>query len=231
MNGKNERAYKRTCFHGRGTVARWLDRGFFAAVCGVCLYILEGKAVPSLLLFGAAALLFLLWDMRRWDRFKRKLWQSASDQLRREEWLDGEAERIRRAGGVVVYPAPDADSFLGLCLRMGPRASFHCFGDPEEKLTRAASAVGCSILFHPWGMGEEPSRAQVEARLERDAPKRTGNVWRSLLTLPANRYLLVGFLLLAFSMLLRRALYWRLLGSLCLMIGAVRRSFRGIGEK
>lgn len=226
-----ERAYKRICFHGRGIVARWLDRGFFAAVCGVCLYILEGKAVLSLLLFGAAALLFLLWDMRRWDRFKRKLWRSASDQLRREAWLDQEAERIRRAGGVVVYPSPDADSFLGLCLRMGPGASFHCFGDPQEKLTEAASAVGCSISFHPWGAGEAPSRAQVEARLERDAPKKTGNVWRSLLALPANRYLLVGFLLLALSMLLRHALYWRLLGSLCLMIGAARRSFRGIGEK
>ena len=62
-------------------------------------------------------------------------------------------------------------------------------------------------------------------RLVRDAPKRNMLPLKKLLHLPGNRYLLTGFMLLLLSMILRRALYWRLLGTLCLVIGTVRRSF------
>ena len=67
-------------------------------------------------------------------------------------------------------------------------------------------------------------REQMIERLKRDAPKRDRKLWHTLLHLPGNRYLLTGCALLLLSMVLRRALYWRLLGSLCLFIGAVRRA-------
>ena len=82
------------------------------------------------------------------------------------------------------------------------------------------------MSFHPWGRGEEPNRDEVNERIIRDAPKGRLKLWQRLLELSGNRYILAGCLLLLLSMGLRKALYWRLLGSLCLMIGALRRAFR-----
>ena len=62
-----------------------------------------------------------------------------------------------------------------------------------------------------------PTRTQVEERLRQKAPKRTPRLWGRLLRLPGNRYLMTGGLLLFLSMVLRKALYWRLLGSVCLL--------------
>ena len=86
------------------------------------------------------------------------------------------------------------------------------------------------MAFHPWEQGAEPAPEQVRERLMRDAPKRTNILWRQLLTLPGSRYLLTGFMLLIMSMFLRKALYWRLMGSLCLLIGAVRRAFHSVSR-
>lgn len=226
MDRNAERAYKRTCFQGRGSVARWLDRGFFSGLGGVCLYILtRNMALSGLLCMGLFALL-TLWDGRRWSRFKRKVWQDALGQLKREEWLQQEAELIRKTGGVLLFPTPGEDDFMGLCLRHGPGTIFHFFGDARKELTAQALALGCTASFHPWGEGKEPSREQVMDRLRRDAPVYRRKLWRSLLQLPGNRYLLTGFVLLVLSLFLRRALYWRLLGSVCLLFGTFRRSLR-----
>ena len=114
----------------------------------------------------------------------------------------------------------------GLCLRQGEGTAFHTFGEVREELIVQAKTLGCTVSFHPWQEGSEPSQEQVLERLKRDAPKRTGNLWRTLLHLPGNRYLLAGCAVLLLSMVLRRALYWRLLGSLCLLLGALRRGMR-----
>lgn len=225
MDRTTARAYKRKCFQGRGIVARWLDRVFFSALGGVCLYILLRNLILSLLLGGAFLLLLVLWDRRRWARFRHRLWQRTVDQLWREDWLRQEAGRIRGSGGVLLYPVPDLDTLTGLCLRLGEGTAFHCVGDVKDSLIAAAQALGCSLTFHPWGQGEEPSREQVVERLVCDAPKRYALPWQKLLHLPGNRYLVTGLLLLLLSMILRRALYWRMLGTLCLVIGTVRRSF------
>ena len=231
MDRKTERAYKRTCFQGRGLVARWLDRAFFSVLGGACLLILSQSLAVSCCLSLCLLMLLVLWDRRRWTRYKRQLWQRAAKTLKREDWLRQAAEDIRQGGGVILHPVPDLDSLMGFCLRHGPGTAFHCFGDVQEKLAVQASTLSCSITFHPWGEGAEPSREQVLNRLTRDAPKPNTMPWRSLATLPGNRYLLTGGLLLLLSILLRRAIYWRLLGSLCLLIGAIRRSLRVASNK
>ena len=210
-------------------MARWLDRVFFALLCGVCLYISVGRFFLSVLLAAAVLLLLTFLDMRRWDKFRQKLWQDAADRLRRETWLRKEAERIRQAGGIVLFPTPDRDALLGLCFRYGPDTVFHGFGEGREDLITEAAAYGCTLVFHPWGKGEAPSREQVIERLRQEAPKGGKRLWRMLLNLPGNRYLLTGGLLLLLSVFFRHAFYWQLLGSLCLLIGAFRRSFSMIG--
>ena len=228
MNGSLERTYKRKCFQGRGILARWLDRAFFSLLSGVCLYLLVRRFLPSLLLCFAVLLLLILWDAKRWNRFRRKLWQNAVGELRREDWMKREGARIRQAGGTILFPTPDRDALTGLCLRQGPGTVFHCFGASEKELEDVATALGCPLTFHSWGEGADPSREQVIRRLERDASKRGVGLWRSLLQLPGNRYLLAGCMLLMLSIWLRRAIYWRLLGTVCLVVGTIRRSFQRI---
>ena len=224
MNGRVERAYKRICFQGRGAVARWTDRAFFALLGGVCLYLLCRNVALSCVFSAALLGVFLLWESRRWTKYKRDLWQKTVRALKREDWLRQEGIRIRQAGGTILYPTPDAGAMLGFCLRFGAGTAFHCFGDAKIELIAQAKSMGCSVAFHPWQEGVEPSRERVLERLERDAPKRERKLWQSLRRLPGSRYLLTGCALLGLSMVLRRALYWRLLGSLCLMIGAIRRA-------
>lgn len=230
MDRTIEQAYKRKCFQGRGWMARWLDMGFFSPICGVGLYILSGRILLSLLLMTAVLVFLILLDARRWGRFRQKLWKGVANRLRREDWLRREAERIRQAGETVLFPTPDRDELMGLCLRLGPGTAFHCFGEPKEELMTEVGTVGCTLTFHPWGQGSEPSREQVEDRLRQDAPKRERKLWRMLLRLPGKRYLVIGCLLLLLSIFLQKALYWRLLGSLCLFIGTCRRSFHRVAE-
>ena len=230
MDTRIVHAYKQQCFQGRGIVALWSDRTFFSALTGVCLYIWRRRLIASLLLFAAVFALLTVWDMRRWSRFKRNLLRNAVDRLKREDWMDREAERIRQKGGVTLFPTPDTDSMTGCCLRLGRGTSFHCFGEVKTELIAGAAAYGCTVTFHPWGEGAGPSREQVIQRLERDAPKRDTKLLRRLLSLPGSRYLVTGCMLLLLSIVLRHALYWRLLGSLCLLIGAVRRSVRLVAK-
>lgn len=225
MNRRTEQAYKRMCFHGRGIVARWLDRAFFALLGAISLYLLCRILWLSILLCVALVSVFLLWDYRRWMRYRHDLWQKAVTMLRRKDWSMHEAERIRQAGGIVLYPIPEVEALTGLCLRFGKDAAFHCFGEPGEDLIVQAETLGCALSFHPWQEGSEPSRKQVLEQLERDAPKGEERILLKMLHLPGNRYLLTGCFLLLLSIFLRRALYWRLIGSLCLLIGAVRRAF------
>ena len=220
-----ERAYKRICFQGRGIITRWTDRVFFSLLGGVCLYIPCRNLTMSTMLFLAMLTFFLLWENRRWTKYKRDLWQKTVNTMKREAWLRQEATRIRQEGGEVLYPTPDAEVLLGFCLRFGAGTSFHCFGEPERDLIRIAEHYGCTLSIHPWQEGEETSPEQVLERLRRDAPKRDRKLLRALLHLPGSRYVLTGCVLLFLSMVLRRALYWRLLGSLCLVIGAIRRAF------
>lgn len=224
MDRMTERAYKRKCFQGRGMVARSLDMAFFSLLGGACLYVLIRNLVYSTLLSAGLLLFFILWDRRRWHRYRQCIWQEVARSLRREAWLQQEAERIRGEGGVIIYPTPDRERMIGLCLNLGKDTVFHSFGDTNNDLLAAAEAYGCSITFHSWQEGPEPSREQVMERLRRNAPKRDGALWKKLLDLPGNRYLLTGAFLLLLSIVLRRALYWRVLGSLCLLIGAIRRS-------
>ena len=100
---------------------------------------------------------------------------------------------------------------------------YHCFGERKEDLIDHAKEMGCELIFHPWQEGAKPSREQVLERLRQNALKREHKKWRMLLQLPDNRYLVAGGVLLLLSLFLRRALYWRLLGSLCLTVGALRR--------
>ena len=223
MDKRTERAYKRTCFQGRGAVARWVDRVFFALLGGACLYIACRNFVLSCLLLVGLLAFSLLWERKRWARFRQDLWQRTVRDLRREAWLKGEAARLRQGGGVILYPLPDGEALVGLCLRYGQGTAFHVFGDPKQELIHRAKALGCTLAFHPWREGPEPSQAQVLERLKQNAPKRERTIWRALWQLPGNRYLLTGGVLLLLSLFLRRALYWRLLGSLCMMLGAVRR--------
>ena len=219
-----ERAYKRKCFQGRGMVARSLDMAFFSLLGGACLYVLIRNLVYSTLLSAGLLLFYILWDRRRWHRYRQCIWQEVTRSLRREAWLQQEAERIRGEGGVIIYPTQDRERMIDLCLNFGQGTVFHCFGDTNSNLLAVAEAYGCSITFHSWQEGPEPSQEQVMERLRRNAPKRDGTLWKRLLDLPGNRYLLTGALLLLLSIVLRRALYWRFLGSLCLLIGAIRRS-------
>lgn len=228
MDTSTKRAYKRSCFQGRGLFARWMDHAFFSILGGVCLFILTKSMVLSVVLLLATVLFLALWDRRRWCRFERQLWHQAVKTIRREIWLKREAELIRQAGGIVLYPTPDKDELIGLCLRMGQGTEFHCFGEPQPDLSSLCSSLGCRVSFHPWGEGEAPERKQVIERLKNEAPKHDKGQWRDLLRLPGNRYLMTGCLLLLFSVWLRRALYWRLLGSLCLLIGGLRVSFHRI---
>ena len=206
-------------------MARWLDKAFFALLGGLCLYLWCGDLALSGLLLLALLLVFLLWDRRRWAKYSRDLWQRTSQTLKREAWLRQEAERIRHAGGMILYPTPDAETLVGLCLRLGQGTSFHCFGEAGKDFAAQAEALGCTLTVHPWQEGTEPNREQVVERLKRDIPKRDRKLWRELLHLPGSRYLLTGCGLLLLSMILRRGLYWRLLGSLCVFIGAISRAF------
>ena len=226
MKGSIERAYKQKCFRGRGMAARWLDRVFFSALGAISLLICTGKLFLSTLLFAAALAMLTLWDLRRWRTFRQQVWRNTADELRRESWLKQEAMTIGQTGGTILYPTPDADTLIGHCLQQGRGSSFHCFGAPQNDLIAAAAAWGCVLSFHPWGRGEEPNRDEVNERIIRDAPKGRPKLWQRLLELSGNRYILAGCLLLLLSMGLRKALYWRLLGSLCLMIGALRQAFR-----
>lgn len=226
MDRSMERAYKRICFQGRGAIARWTDRAFFSLLGSVCLYLVGRNRLLCGLLFPALMAAFVLWDRRKWTRFQHELWQQTAKTLKREDWLKSEADRLRQKGGVILYPTPDGEEMTGFCLRHGPGTAFHCFGDQEGELISKAKTMGCTVAFHPWQEGDEPSRDQVIERLRQNAPKQGKGVWKALLQLPGNRYLLTGGVLLALSLLLRRALYWRLLGSLCLMIGALRRAFQ-----
>ena len=230
MDGSIERAYKRTCFQGRGTIARWLDRVFFALLGGVCLHIVSRNLVLSGLLALGLLVFLILWDRKRWNKYRRQLYQSAATALKREAWVSAASARIQQEGGEILFPTPDRETLMGHCLRLGPGSTLHCFGVPKEDLIAQATAFGCTLVFHPWEEGPAPTRDQVLERLRRDAPMRDTRLWRQLLHLPGNRYLLTGCGLLILSMLLRRALYWRLLGSLCLAIGAFRRSFRLVTE-
>ena len=165
MEGAIERAYKRKCFQGRGTAARLLDRAFFSALSGACLFIVLGRLLLSVLLSGAVFLLLSLLSRRRWDRFRRQLWNSVAMELKRENWLKQEAERIRRQGGVILFPLPKEEQFMGLCLRSGPGTAFHTFGEPDKEWMAQAAGLGCSMTFHPWGVGETPNREQIEDRI------------------------------------------------------------------
>ena len=231
MDTSTERAYKRACFQGRGVLARWMDRIFFSLLGGLILLILCGRILPSVLLALAVLLTMVLWDRKRWEKYKLRLWKGKAASLRREAWLKQAAEDIRQAGGVVLYPTPDADHLTGLCLKMGSGAAFHCFGERDKTLMNVAGDLGCSLSFHPWGEGEEPDRKRILERIREEAPRHDRSAWRNLVHLPGTRYVLTGFLLLAFSMCLRRALYWRLLGSLCLLIGGLRWSIQRILER
>ena len=226
MNVSLQRAYKRKCFQGRGTAARWLDRLFFSALCGVCLHILSGMLALSWMLSGTVLLCLFLWDRRRWDKYKDKLLKNAVLKLRREDWLKQEAVRIRQEGGAVIIPTPNVDTLIGLCVYFGRGKVLHCIGEAREDLVTAASEWGCSLIFHPWGEGKEPSPVQVNERLKREAPEAKPRLWRKLLHLPGNRYFLAGCILLLLSVCLRKTLYWRLLGTVCLLIGTLRRSIR-----
>ncbi len=207
-----------------------MDKVFFSGLCGVCLYVLSGQFFYFMLFAAAMLLLLTMIERQRWNRFRRRLRQDAQTQLKREDWLAKEAERIRKAGGEILFPTPDGDTFMGLCLRLGPGTTFHCFGEPKEDLNATALKTGCALKFHPWGQEGRPSQSQVDEKLRQDAPKSERRLWQILLHLPGNRYLATGFLLLALSIFLKKAIYWRLLGSLCLLIGAFRRSFRTLTE-
>ena len=219
-------AYKRICFHGRGMAARWLDRTFFGLLGGVSLYLLFRHLPLSVLLCVALWIAFCLLDHRRWLRYRHELCQKTATALKREDWLRREAQAIRQGGGIVLYPTPKTDELTGFCLRYGQGTAFHCFGEPKDDLTALVETFGCTVSFHSWQEGTEPSREQVLKRLRRDVPKGKGRLLPLLWHLPGNRYLLTGFVLLLLSLFLRRAIYWRLLGSFCLMFGAVLRSFR-----
>ena len=224
MNDKMIQAYKRICFHGRGIVARLTDRAFFSLLGGVCFFLLFGDRLLSVSFMAALLVTFLLWGHRRWMKYKHSIWQKTVKTLKQEDWLRQEAERIRQEGGKVLYPVPDAEALLDHCLRSGEGTTFHCFGEEKGELIALVESCGCTLSFHPWQEGSEPSREQVIERLRRDAPKRDRRIWHALLHLPGNRYLLTGCVLLLLSMALRHALYWRLLGSLCLCMGAIRRA-------
>lgn len=230
MEGAIERAYKRKCFQGRGTFARLLDRAFFSAFGGVCLYIVIRRMFPSILLFAALFLLLNLMGRRRWQTYRRQLYRSAEAELKREVWLKQEAESFRQQGGVILFPLPRKEELMGLCLRLGPGTAFHAFGGSKQVLTTTAYQMGCTVTFHPWGEGEAPTQEQIEAKIRQEAPPRRGGLWRQLIKLPDNRYLLTGCVLLLLSIFVKGALYWRLLASLCLLIGAVRRSLHMVTE-
>ena len=219
------RVYKRICFQGRGTLARWLDRIFFSALAGICLLVLRGGIVPACTVFLATLALFVLWDRKRWNDYWRTTFKKAVRDLKREDWLRREAERIRGEGGTILYPEPSREELTGHCLRMGSGTTFHCFGEPQQELIDLASAFSCGISFHPWQEGTEPSREQVMDRLRCDAPKRKRRIWCALLELPGSRYLMAGSVLLIASIFLRRSIYWRCLGMVCLLIGAIKRAF------
>ena len=224
MDRVTEQAYKRRCFQGRGMAARLLDMAFFSLLGGACLYVLKRNLGFSIFLSGMLLLVFVLWERKRWNRYKQCILQEATKALRREAWLQQEGESIRGKGGVILYPTPDRKDMIGFCLRLGQGTAYHCFGDTNEELLAVAEAFGCSIAFHPWQEGPEPSRAQVIERLRRDAPKRNYVLLKKLIQLPGNQFLLTGASLLLISIFLRRALYWRVLGSICLLVGAFRRS-------
>ena len=230
MEGAIERAYKRKCFQGRGTVARLLDRAFFSALGGACLYIVLRQALLSILLFAALFLLLNALGRIRWQKYRKQLWRSAASELKRENWLKQEAERLRQQGGVILIPSPERDELVGLCLRMGTGTSFHAFGGQQEELTTAADDMGCTVTFHPWGEGETPAREQIEARIRQEAPLRQRSLWKQLVKLSDSRYLMTGSVLLLLSIFVKGALYWRLLASLCLLIGAIRRTIHMAAE-
>ena len=115
---------------------------------------------------------------------------------------------------------------IGHCLRMGQGISFHCIGDERKELILAVSKLGSVITFHPWEEGSDPDREQIVEKLKSNMPKRNDLLWKDLLQMSGNRYMLAGASLLIISMFLRHALYWRLLGSLCLLIGAIRHSIQ-----
>ena len=168
MDRVTEQAYKRRCFQGRGLVARSLDMAFFSLLGGACLYVLKRNLGFSILLSGMLLLVFVLWERKRWDRYKQCILQEATKALRREAWLQQEGESIRGKGGVILYPTPDRKDMIGFCLRLGQGTAYHCFGDTNEELLAVAEAFECSIAFHPWQEGPEPSRAQVIERLRRE---------------------------------------------------------------
>ena len=168
MDRMTERAYKRKCFQGRGMVARSLDMAFFSLLGGACLYVLIRNLVFSTLLSAGLFLFFILWDRRRWHRYRQRIWQEADRSLRREAWLQQEAERIRGEGGVILYPTPDGERMIGLCLNFGQGTVFHSFGDTNNDLLATAEAYGCSVVFHPWQEGslwqQTCRRSQLRAR-------------------------------------------------------------------
>lgn len=216
-------AQKRICFQGRGTIARVLDRTFFAVLGGLCLYIGCGTWWLSALMSISIYLLLFALAKRRWDSYLKSLWNSMKTQLRQENWMEEEAARIRASGETILYPKPDAEKLTGYCLNAPKGTRFHCFEAESTTLAQIAENYGCVLLFHPRREGETPTDDQIESHIEAKTPTGRKHTIIRILSQTESRYYIAGVVLLGLSMVLRRAVYWRILASLCFFVGTIKR--------
>ena len=217
---------KKICFQGRGTVARALDRVFFAILSGLCLYIACGIWWLSALMSVSILLLQVALAKKRWTSYVRTMRKSTEKQLRQENWMIEEAAKIRAGGERILYPEPNGEELTGFCLNVSKGTRFHCFETENKALEQIAKDYGCVLVFHPKREGETPTDLQIENRIEMETPVRQKHTITRLLAQAESRYYTTGAVLLALSMVLRRAIYWRILASLCFGIGTIKRVIR-----
>ncbi len=225
MDKKIARAQKRKCFHGRGALARWTDRLFFAGLGGLCLYIVLKNWWLSITSAVCLLSIQMIWAKHRWESYQKDLRKKTSVALRKENWLKEEAVKIRSCGETILFPLPGKEQLSANCLNADKGTRFHCFGDEDKRLCEYAKSYGCILVFHPWGMGKVPTNEDIENRIA-EVSDGSKNALHRIISQTYNRYFLTGACLLLFSITLRHAVYWRLLASLCFIIGAVKRLVR-----
>ncbi len=218
-----ERAYKRDCFQGRGIVGRWTDWLFFSCLGGLLLFIAFRILWLSAVFTACLLLVQLAWASHRWTVYYQTLKNDICASLRRENWLTEEAARIRADSEVVLFPLPGRDRLIESCLNAPKGTRFHCFGTADASLCKVAEDYGCTLVFHPWGMGKKPTEEAVEKRIVDGSNVRKGGRIGKLFSQTDIRYFITGGALLLLSLFMNHAIYWRLTASVCFFFGTIKR--------
>lgn len=231
MDANTKRYYQKQCFGGRSLFARTVDNVFLCCLIAGALFILGVKS-PWPFLIGMVGFLIVAGiEKARWSWFEKRLFEKTAQTLQRESWMRQKAEELKQPNKYLAYPTPENEELIGLCLRLNQGVEIHSFGNEDKDKKNLANAWGHSMVFHAFMPEEKPSMEEIEKRIEKGVKKNRYSFRQVAKAIPINRFFVSGIVLLVLSIFLRRAMYWRLMGSLCLSIGVLRFSFQTIQKQ